>query len=185
VGFERRSNAETALVLASGDSMIILVMGVAGSGKTTIGAGLAARLGCGFSDADEFHSEANKLKMAHGIALTDEDRWPWLQSMHAAIEAQQRAGHDHVFACSALKKRYRDVLRGGSDLQLVFLQGSAELLAERLTRRRGHFFPVDLLKDQLDNLEAPTEEEALIMDIRQTPEEIIEAIVRHLRKKRP
>lgn len=161
--------------------MIILVMGVAGSGKTTIGAGLAARLGCGFSDADQFHSEANKLKMAQGIALTDEDRLPWLQNMHAAIEAQERLGHDHVFACSALKKRYRDVLRGDGDLRLVFLQGSAALLAERLSQRRGHFFPVELLQDQLDNLEAPTPEEALIMDIRQTPDEIVESIVRQLR----
>lgn len=165
--------------------MIILVIGVAGSGKTTIGTRLAARLGCGFSDADQFHSEANKLKMAQGVALTDDDRLPWLKKMHAAIEAQQRLGHDHVFACSALKKRYRDLLRGDGDLHLVFLQGSAELLAERLSQRRGHFFPVELLQDQLDNLEAPTPEEALIMDIRQTPDEIVEAIVRQLRNDRP
>lgn len=165
--------------------MIILVMGVAGSGKTTIGTALAARLDCGFSDADQFHSDASKQKMAQGVALTDEDRLPWLQRMHAAIEAQQRLGHDHVFACSALKKRYRDLLRGDGDLCLVFLQGSAQLLAERLSQRRGHFFPVELLQDQLDNLEAPTAEEALITDIRQPPAEIVEAIVRQLRNGRP
>src|SRR5690606_12759404 len=100
--------------------MIIVVMGVAGSGKTTIGTALAARLGCGFSDADQFHSEANKLKMARGVALTDEDRLPWLRNMHAAIAAQERLGHDHVFACSALKRRYREMLRGDSALRLVF-----------------------------------------------------------------
>lgn len=161
--------------------MIILVMGVAGSGKTTIGTGLAVRLGCGFSDADEFHSDANKEKMARGVALTDEDRLPWLQSMRAAIVEKQRQGRDHVFACSALKKTYREMLRGEGDLCLVFLQGSAELLAERLTTRRGHFFPVALLQDQLDNLEAPGPEEALIMDIRQTPDEIIDAVIQHLR----
>lgn len=165
--------------------MIILIMGVAGSGKTTIGSRLAARLGCGFADADQFHSEANKQKMAQGIALTDADRLPWLQNMHAAIEAQERQGHDQVFACSALKKRYRDLLRGDSDLRLVYLQGSAELLAERLSRRRGHFFPVELLQDQLDNLEEPTAEEALIVDIGQTPEQIVESIVRQLRNERP
>ena len=162
--------------------MIILVMGVAGSGKTTIGSGLAARLGCGFSDADEFHSDANKEKMARGSALTDEDRWPWLQSMRAAIGEKQRRGQDHVFACSALKKSYRDLLRGDDgDLRLVFLQGSAELLAERLSKRRGHFFPVGLLQDQLDSLEPPRPEEALVMDIRQTPEQIVEAIIQQLR----
>ncbi|OCX24050.1 gluconate kinase [Stutzerimonas xanthomarina] len=160
--------------------MIIVVMGVAGSGKTTIGTALAARLGCGFSDADQFHSEANKLKMARGVALTDEDRLPWLRNMHAAIAAQERLGHDHVFACSALKRRYREMLRGDSALRLVFLQGSAELLAERLSQRRGHFFPVELLQDQLDNLEPPTAQEALIMDIRLSPDEIVEAIVQRL-----
>ena len=165
--------------------MIILIMGVAGSGKTTIGSRLAARLGCEFADADQFHSEANKQKMAQGIALTDADRLPWLQNMHAAIEAQERQGHDQVFACSALKKCYRDLLRGDSDLRLVYLQGSAELLAERLSRRRGHFFPVELLQDQLDNLEEPTAEEALIVDIGQTPEQIVESIVRRLRNERP
>lgn len=165
--------------------MIILIMGVAGSGKTTIGTRLAGRLGCRFADADQFHSEANKQKMAQGIALTDADRLPWLQNMHAAIEAQDHLRHDQVFACSALKKRYRDLLRGDSDLRLVYLQGSAELLAERLSQRRGHFFPVELLQDQLDNLEEPTAAEALIIDISQTPEQIVESIIRQLRNERP
>ena len=95
--------------------MIVIIMGVAGSGKTTIGQKLAARLGWGFSDADEFHSDANKQKMASGIPLDDEDRRPWLQAMRAAIEARREQGHDWIFACSALKRRYRQML-GGDEL---------------------------------------------------------------------
>lgn len=158
--------------------MIILVMGVSGSGKTTIGEALAARLGWGFSDADQFHSESNKARMAQGIALTDEDRWPWLEAIHQAIKQEQRQGRDHIFACSALKRVYRDLLRENvPDVHMVYLQGSAELLAERVSHRRGHFFAPQLLADQLTVLEPPGADEALIADIRQTPEQIVEYIV--------
>ncbi|MBE7376169.1 gluconokinase [Pseudomonas lopnurensis] len=161
--------------------MIVLVMGVSGSGKTTIGELLASRLGCGFSDADEFHGAQNKAKMASGIALTDADRAPWLRAMHEAILARQRRGEDHVFACSALKRGYRDLLHENvADLRLVYLHGSPELLAERVGGRRGHFFAPQLLQDQLDTLEPPSAEEALIVDIRQTPEAIVEQLVRAL-----
>jgi len=157
--------------------MIVLVMGVSGSGKTTIGERLAARLGCGFSDADQFHSPANKAKMSRGIALTDADRQPWLLAIRAAMDEQRRQGRDHVFACSALKRRYRELLRGADDdLRLVYLQGPPDLLARRLRQRKGHFFAPELLADQLATLEPPGPDEALVMDIRQPPEVIVERI---------
>ena len=157
--------------------MIVLVMGVSGSGKTTIGERLAARLGCGFSDADQFHSPANKAKMSRGIALTDADRQPWLLAIRAAMDEQRRQGRNHVFACSALKRRYRELLRGADDdLRLVYLQGPPNLLARRLRQRKGHFFAPELLADQLATLEPPGPDEALVMDIRQPPEVIVEHI---------
>lgn len=161
--------------------MIVLVMGVSGSGKTTIGKRLAARLGCGFSDADQFHSPANKAKMSRGIALTDADRQPWLLAIRAAMDEQRRQGRDHVFACSALKRRYRRLLRGADDdLRLVYLQGPPDLLARRLRQRKGHFFAPELLADQLATLEPPGPDEALVMDIRQPPEVIVERIAEAL-----
>lgn len=161
--------------------MIVLVMGVSGSGKTTIGERLAARLGCGFSDADQFHSPANKAKMSRGIALTDADRQPWLLAIRAAMDEQRRQGQDHVFACSALKRRYRELLRGADDdLRLVYLQGPPDLLARRLRQRKGHFFAPELLADQLATLEPPGPDEALVMDIRQPPEVIVERIAEAL-----
>ena len=161
--------------------MIVVIMGVAGSGKTTIGKQLAARLGCGFSDADEFHSEANKEKMARGIALDDQDREPWLRAMRAAIEAQLRQGHDWVFACSALKRSYRQLLSGGDEeVVWVYLDGSEALLLERLTRRAGHFFDPSLLRSQLQTLEAPREDEAIRVDISPSPEAIVETLLKRL-----
>lgn len=162
-------------------SVIVIIMGVSGSGKTTIGERLAARLGCGFSDADQFHSDANKAKMAAGTPLTDADREPWLQAMHEAIVERARLGEDHVFACSALKRRYRQVLRGEvEDVRLVFLHGPREVLAERVGKRRGHFFAATLLDDQLANLEPPGKGEALLVDIRNRPDEIVEQIAQAL-----
>jgi gluconokinase len=161
--------------------MIVLVMGVAGSGKTTIGEMLAARLDCGFSDADEFHSEANKTKMATGIALQDEDRLPWLEAMRVAIEQQRKHSHDWIFACSALKRSYRMLLGGeGEDVVWVYLDGSEKLLLDRLSRRAGHFFDPSLLRSQLQTLEMPAEEEAIRVDISPAPEQIVESILARL-----
>lgn len=161
--------------------MIVVIMGVSGSGKTTIGERLAARLECGFSDADQYHGAGNKAKMAQGIALTDADREPWLAAMHAAIVERTRQGVDHVFACSALKRRYREQLCGNvAEVMLVFLHGPVEVLAKRVTSRRGHFFDPALLEDQLAVLEPPAADEALTVDIRLTPDEIVERIVRAL-----
>lgn len=161
--------------------MIVLIMGVSGSGKTTIGERLAARLGCSFTDADQLHSPASKTKMASGIPLTDSDRLPWLKKIRAAIDERRRQGGHHVFACSALKHAYRDLLGTGTqDLRLVYLHGTPELLAERLQRRRGHFFAPQLLADQLATLEPPSPGEALVMDISLPPEVIVERIVEAL-----
>lgn len=158
--------------------MILVVSGVSGSGKTTLGELLAQRLGCGFSDADRFHSTANKARMAAGIALTDADRLPWLLAMRDAMEARHAAGEDHVFACSALKRQYRQLLRANvADLQFIFLHGPADLLAERLRLRRGHFFAPELLEDQLRTLEPPDTDEALTLDIRQPPEELANTVI--------
>jgi gluconokinase len=165
--------------------MILIPMGVSGSGKTTVGEQLAARLGCGFADADEFHSEANKKKMHDGHPLTDEDRWPWLRSIREAIEAKRAARVDFVFACSALKAVYRDILRDGDkDVVFVYLHGTREMLAERLGARKGHFFDPSLLQSQLDTLEPPTEEEALFVDIDQTPEQVVADIVEKIELRR-
>jgi gluconokinase len=164
--------------------MILIAMGVSGSGKTTIGEQIAARLGCGFADADEFHSEANKKKMHEGHPLTDEDRWPWLRSIREALEAKREAGVDFVFACSALKAAYRDILRDGDkDVIFVYLHGTREVLADRLGARKNHFFDPSLLQSQLDTLEPPTEEEAVFVDIDQSPEQIVDEVIEKVRQR--
>lgn len=158
--------------------MIYLIMGVSGSGKTTLGELLASRLGCRFDDADTFHSQANKDKMAKGIALTDEDRWPWLDAIHNAMQQAQAEGTTRVFACSALKKIYRDRLLSGLEgVRLLFLKGSPELLAERIGSRRGHFFDPKLLQSQLDTLEAPDHLEAQVLDVRKSPEQLVDEVL--------
>src|SRR6201996_3347857 len=155
--------------------MILIAMGVSGAGKTRIGEMLAERLHCAFTDGDAFHSAANKEKMHHGIPLTDEDRWPWLQTIRAAIEEKQRAGEEAVFTCSSLKRSYRDVLRDGDkDVCFIYLKGSREVLEERLKTRTGHFFDPSLLQSQLDTLEEPGDDEAITVSIELTPEEIVE-----------
>lgn len=165
--------------------MILIVMGVSGAGKTRIGELLAARLGCGFVDGDAFHSAANKDKMAHGVPLTDDDRWPWLATIREAIVAKERAGEMAVFGCSSLKRSYRDVLRGGlppdGRVHFVYLKGSFDLLHERLEARSGHFFDPSLLQSQLDTLEVPGEDEAMTVGIAHAPEAIVEEIVARLK----
>jgi gluconokinase len=155
--------------------MILIAMGVSGAGKTRIGELLAERLKCSFTDGDAFHSEANKEKMHKGIPLTDDDRWPWLRTIRAAIEEKQRANETAVFTCSSLKRSYRDVLRNGDrDVCFVYLKGSREVLQERLQTRTGHFFDPSLLQSQLDTLEEPGDDEAITVSIELTPEQIVE-----------
>ncbi|RAI41741.1 gluconokinase [Rhodoplanes roseus] len=155
--------------------MIVVLMGVAGSGKTTIGLLLAERLGCGFSDADSFHPPANVEKMRAGIPLTDDDRWPWLHALRAAIEGWERAGVDHVVACSALKQAYRDVLAPQDDATFVYLKGSAALIGPRLAARTGHYMNPKLLDSQFATLEEP--DDAIVVDIAPTPPEIVADIL--------
>ncbi|WP_186137676.1 gluconokinase [Burkholderia gladioli] len=166
--------------------MILIAMGVSGAGKTRIGELLAERIGCTFTDGDAFHSAANKEKMHHGIPLTDDDRWPWLQSIRAAIEEKQRAGETAVFTCSSLKRSYRDVLRGkDADVRFVYLHGTVEVLSERLKTRTGHFFDPSLLKSQLDTLEVPGEDEAVQVSIDQTPEQMVDEVLAKLKLPAP
>ncbi|MBR8510810.1 gluconate kinase, SKI family [Burkholderia orbicola] len=158
--------------------MILIAMGVSGAGKSLIGEMLAERLSCSYTDGDAFHSAANKEKMHHGIPLTDEDRWPWLRTIRAAIEEKQRAGETAVFTCSSLKRSYRDVLRGtDTDVRFVYLKGSFEVLQERLKSRTGHFFDPSLLKSQLDTLEEPGPDEAVEVSIELTPEQIVDQVM--------
>ncbi|MFM0647807.1 gluconokinase [Paraburkholderia bryophila] len=161
--------------------MILIAMGVSGAGKTRIGEMLAERLQCPFTDGDAFHSAANKEKMHHGIPLTDEDRWPWLQTIRTAIVEKQTAGETAVFTCSSLKRSYRDVLRNGdNDVCFVYLKGSRQVLEERLTTRTGHFFDPSLLQSQLDTLEEPGPDEAITVSIELTPEQIVEEVLKQV-----
>ncbi|PFH27177.1 MULTISPECIES: gluconokinase [Burkholderia] len=158
--------------------MILIAMGVSGAGKSRIGEMLAERLACSYTDGDAFHSAANKEKMHQGIPLTDDDRWPWLRTIRAAIEEKQQAGETAVFTCSSLKRSYRDVLRGtDTDVRFVYLKGSFEVLHERLKTRTGHFFDPSLLKSQLDTLEEPGEDEAIVVSIELTPEQIVDEVM--------
>jgi gluconokinase len=160
-------------------AMITIVMGVSGSGKSTIGEGLATRLGQPFIDGDSLHPAANREKMAHGVPLDDADRQPWLEAIVAAMDRHRASGESLVLACSALKRRYRDFLRGGhDDVRFVYLQASRDLLAERLGHRSGHFFDPRLLDSQLATLEEPSPDEALRVGVDLAPAETIEYIIR-------
>ena len=154
--------------------MIIILMGVSGSGKTTIGKLLARDLGWDFHDADDYHSPANITKMSSGIPLTDEDRQPWLQSLLDLIQDCIQQNKQAVIACSALKEIYRNKLHVNHIVQFVYLVGSFELIKERLIKRQRHFMNTDLLASQFAALEEP--QDVLAIDISATPEEIISAI---------
>jgi gluconokinase len=144
-------------------------MGVAGSGKSTLGRLLAGELGWDFCEGDDLHPPANVAKMAAGHPLTDEDRWPWLARVRAWIDEHAAAGRPGVITCSALKRAYRDALRA-PDVVFVHLNGTRDILTERITARGGHFMPVTLLDSQLADLEPPTpDERAISVDIALTP----------------
>jgi gluconokinase len=159
--------------------VIIVVMGVTGSGKTTVGTLLAERLGWKFADADEFHSEANKAKMHAGIPLTDADRLPWLAAIHEQIAKWIAVGQNAALACSALKESYRRKLWDGPQVRFVYLKGSYDLIAERLRSRKGHFADEHILAGQFADLQEPSD--AMIVDIRPAPEKIVEEICRKLK----
>ncbi|EOQ75260.1 gluconokinase [Acinetobacter lactucae] len=161
--------------------MIVIAMGVCGTGKTLIGELLSEQLACEFLDGDTLHSAANKSKMSQGIPLTDEDRMPWLQAIRKVIEEKQQAGETAVFTCSSLKRVYRDILRGSDqNVQFIYLKGSYELLQQRLAERAGHFFDPSLLQTQLDTLEEPDAHEAITIDIALTPEQIVVQVMQKL-----
>lgn len=149
--------------------MVILIMGVQGTGKTTVGQLVAARLGWKFLDADDFHPYANKAKMAYGLSLTDEDRAPWLRILRSTLVQHEAGGLNAVLACSALRERYRHVLRVPS-LRLVHLVGSFDVINARVRARQGHFASPALLPSQFATLEPPVpEERALTIDVDSTP----------------
>jgi gluconokinase len=158
---------------------LYVVMGVAGSGKSTVGAALARTLGVDFVEGDEYHPAENVERMSRGVPLTDGDRAGWLRALAMRIGEAKKAGTGLVITCSALKRAYRDVLRAGADnLRFVYLRGSRELIAERLANRRGHFMPASLLDSQFATLEEPTaDEDAWVCDVRQLPEDVVAALV--------
>ena len=160
----------------------LIVMGVAGSGKSTIGETLAGRIGWRFEDGDKFHPASNVAKMSAGVPLTDDDRWPWLQAIADEIDRLCAAGERAVVACSALRRVYRDVLiHGRNDVRLVYLDGSQQLIADRLNRRKGHFMPPDLLASQFKTLEPPERDErAITVPIDASVEAIVDDIVGQL-----
>lgn len=160
----------------------LVVMGVAGSGKSLIGAMLAERLGGLFEDADDFHPPANKAKMAAKIPLTDEDRWPWLERLRARMVEMRGTTEVYVLACSALKERYRELLRGEDGrevLKFVYLRGERSLIGERLAARTGHFMPASLLDSQFATLEEPGDE-AWAVGVDRKPEEIVAEVLGRL-----
>jgi gluconokinase len=155
--------------------MILLVMGVTGSGKTTVAQLLADRLGWLFLEADDFHSPANKQRMHNGIPLTDADRIPWLKSIHEELLRQHKQSKNAVLACSALKENYRQMLAADLPLKVIYLKGSYELIRARLHARHGHFAGETILADQFANLEEP--HVAITVSIEAPPEEIVSEII--------
>ena len=156
---------------------VILVMGVAGSGKSTVGQRLGEALGWPFIDGDDHHPPANVAKMSAGIPLDDEDRWPWLWRLHELMAEADRDGRSVVIASSALKQRYRDMLAGDlADVRVVYLRGDFDLLMERLSTRRGHFMKPQMLHSQMAALEEP--DHALVLDVARPVDDIVTEVVR-------
>jgi gluconokinase len=158
---------------------VLVVMGVSGAGKSTVGALLAKELGWGYAEGDAFHPPANVAKMSQGIPLGDDDRLPWLQAIGAAIGGWLEEGRPMVVTCSALRQRYRDILKAGRpEVGFVHLAGAEALIALRLQARKGHFMPPGLLRSQFDALEPP--DDAIRVEIDPPPEEIVGLIRRRL-----
>lgn len=162
--------------------VIAIVMGVSGSGKSTVSSLLAATLGCQFQEGDDLHPAANVQKMHAGLALTDAERLPWLQRIGAEIDRWRAEGLSGVLTCSALKRAYRDMIIGDRpDVRLIWLKGSYDLIRRRMALRQGHFMPMALLASQFATLEEPTaDEHPIIVDVSGSPAEIVAEIVRQL-----
>ena len=161
----------------------LIVMGVSGSGKSTIAGKLGERLHWACEDGDKFHPQSNVEKMRAGQPLTDEDRWPWLQAIADEIDRVCRDGEHAVIACSALKRAYRKILvHGRDDVRIIYLKGNRDLIASRLALRTGHFMPPALLESQFRTLEPPgSSENPIVVDIEAPVEEIVDHIVEKLR----
>ena len=167
---------------ASTSPCALILMGVSGSGKTTIGQKLAARMSWRYEDADTFHPPSNVAKMSAGQPLTDEDRWPWLKAIAAEIDRACTAGERLVIGCSALRRIYRDVLvHGRDDVRFIYLDGTQALIADRIGQRKGHFMPPGLLTSQFQTLEPPTpDERAMTVSIDAQIEVIVDRIISQL-----
>jgi gluconokinase len=156
---------------------MIVIFGVSGVGKTTVGKLLARELGWRFLEADDFHPASNLEKMRSGHPLTDKDRWPWLEQLRQQIERSLSAGENAVLACSALKRSYRDHLRISDEVNFVFLRGDYALVEKQLRSRHGHFMNAKLLQSQFDDLEEPQpDENVLTVELGPTPEKIVDRI---------
>jgi carbohydrate kinase (thermoresistant glucokinase family) len=164
---------------------VVVMMGVSGSGKTTIADGVATREGWPLLEGDKLHPAANIEKMRRGVPLTDDDRWPWLRAIAAAIDEWRAKGQSGVVACSALKRAYRDILIGARrDVVLVYLQGSKALIARRMAARRDHFMPPALLDSQFATLEEPSvDEHPIVASVEPSPDVIVDTVVRKLRER--
>lgn len=154
--------------------LVVLLMGVSGSGKTTVGELLASQMEWAFADADDYHSAANVEKMRTGIPLTDSDRAPWLESLRVLIQGWIASGENGVLACSALKRAYRDRLVVGPDVRVVYLKADQALLRQRLLGRQGHYMRESMLESQIETLEEP--DDALVVDAGGTAEDIVAEI---------
>lgn len=159
----------------------LIVMGVAGSGKTTVGESLAKHLGWDFYDADNFHPAENIAKMAKGVPLTDADRRPWLAALHDLIFVSLQANRQGILACSALKESYREqLLTGNAGVQIVYLKGSYDLIWSHISGRRGHYMKPQMLKSQFEALEEP--KEAWVLDVSRSVDEIVQGIIQRLER---
>lgn len=158
-------------------AQILIVMGVSGSGKTTIGTGLALALGWSYIEGDQFHPKANVEKMARGISLNDEDRSAWLDELRSEIEKCLEEQRPAVLACSALKNSYRERLRVDERVQFVFLNIPYETARERMSKREGHFMPVSLLDSQFETLQQPDSSNSINVDAQQSPDQIVKEVI--------
>lgn len=183
---QSRRMGSPALAHTITESVVAVVMGVSGSGKTTVSVLLAAALGCQFQEGDDLHPAENVEKMQSGTPLTDADRLPWLRKIAGKIDAWRARHESGVLTCSALKRSYRDIIIGGrSDMTLVYLRGSYDLIRRRMAARHGHFMPVALLDSQFAILQEPTpDEHPIIVDVGHRPAEVAAEIIHQLEERR-